>query len=145
DPPSATGELAGPPHLDDDYLTLSTIHSAKGCEWHCVHVLHVSDGNLPSDMATGDEASIEEERRLLYVAMTRARDRLWCYLPVRHHTGPGRARLSDRHVFGQRSRFLTEAVVETMDSEGDPRAVADAPPTLGAAATTGEVPLAEVD
>ena len=70
DPPSATGELAGPPHLDDDYLTLSTIHSAKGGEWQCVHVLHVSDGSLPSDMATGDEASIEEERRLLYVAMT---------------------------------------------------------------------------
>ncbi len=121
DPPSATGELAGPPHLDDDYLTLSTIHSAKGGEWQCVHVLHVSDGSLPSDMATGDEASIEEERRLLYVAMTRARDRLWCYLPVRYHTGLGRARLSDRHVFGQRSRFLTDAVVATMDHEGDVR------------------------
>ena len=87
DPPSATGELAGPPHLDDDYLTLSTIHSAKGGEWQCVHVLHVTDGNLPSDMATGDDASIEEERRLLYVAMTRARDRLWCYVPLRYHTG----------------------------------------------------------
>ena len=65
----------------------------QGCEWSRVHVLHVSDGNLPSDMATGDEASIEEERRLLYVAMTRARDRLWCYRPLRYHTGLGRARL----------------------------------------------------
>jgi DNA helicase-2/ATP-dependent DNA helicase PcrA len=145
DPPSATGELAGPPHLDDDHLTLSTIHSAKGCEWQCVHVLHVTDGNLPSDMATGDEASIEEERRLLYVAMTRARDRLWCYLPVRYHTGLGRARLSDRHVFGQRSRFLTDAVVATMDHEGDPRFI-DADQRLrDAPAATTDEPLAEVD
>jgi DNA helicase-2/ATP-dependent DNA helicase PcrA len=142
DPPSATGELAGPPHLDDDYLTLSTIHSAKGGEWQCVHLLHVSDGNIPSDMSTGDEASIEEERRVLYVGMTRARDRLWCYLPVRYHTGPGRARLSDRHVYGQRSRFLTDAVVATMDHEGDPRFCASdqraTPDAVG-------VPMAEVD
>jgi DNA helicase-2/ATP-dependent DNA helicase PcrA len=145
DPPSATGELAGPPHLDDDWLTLSTIHSAKGGEWQCVHVLHVSDGNLPSDMATGDEASIEEERRVLYVAMTRARDRLWCYQPVRYHTGLGRARLSDRHVYGQRSRFLTDAVVSTMTTEGDTPRASDgrvAPVALGAA---GDQPLAEVD
>jgi DNA helicase-2/ATP-dependent DNA helicase PcrA len=145
DPPSATGELAGPPHLDDDYLTLSTIHSAKGGEWQCVHVLHVTDGNMPSDMATGDEASIEEERRLLYVAMTRARDRLWCYLPVRYHTGLGRARLSDRHVFGQRSRFLTAEVVATMDAEGDPRSIADSQPDRAGAAARVDEPLAEVD
>jgi DNA helicase-2/ATP-dependent DNA helicase PcrA len=146
DPPSATGELAGPPHLDDDWLTLSTIHSAKGGEWQCVHVLHVTDGSLPSDMATGDEASIEEERRLLYVAMTRARDRLWCYMPVRYHTGVGRARLSDRHVYGQRSRFLTDAVVETMDLVGDLRSVDDGQSAAAtvAGATTGE-PLADVD
>ncbi len=142
DPPSATGELAGPPHLDDDYLTLSTIHSAKGGEWQCVHLLHVTDGNIPSDMATGDHASIEEERRVLYVGMTRARDRLWCYLPVRYHTGLGRARLSDRHVYGQRSRFLTDAVVATMDSEGDRRFVDEA--QRETPDTAGE-PLADVD
>src|SRR5581483_2355890 len=94
--------LAGPPHLDDDWLTLSTIHSAKGAEWHSVHVLHVTDGNIPSDLATGDDDAIEEERRLLYVAMTRARDRLWCYVPLRYHTGLARTRLGDRHVFAQR-------------------------------------------
>ncbi len=145
DPPSATGELAGPPHLDDDYLTLSTIHSAKGGEWQCVHVIHVTDGNLPSDMATGDDAAIEEERRLLYVAMTRARDRLWCYLPLRYHTGLGRARLSDRHVFGQRSRFLTDAVVATMTHEGDARACDDLQPAAGAPTSAVDEPLADVD
>ena len=124
DPPSATGELAGPPHLDDDWLTLSTIHSAKGAEWHSVHVLHVTDGNIPSDLATGDDDAIEEERRLLYVAMTRARDRLWCYVPLRYHTGLARTRLGDRHVFAQRSRFLTAAVVATMDTTGDDAAAA---------------------
>jgi DNA helicase-2/ATP-dependent DNA helicase PcrA len=145
DPPSATGELAGPPHLDDDYLTLSTIHSAKGGEWQCVHVLHVTDGNLPSDMSTGDEAAIEEERRLLYVAMTRARDRLWCYVPLRYHTGVGRARLSDRHVFGQRSRFLTDAVVATMDHEGDMPGGDERQPAIGAPVVATDEPLAAVD
>jgi DNA helicase-2/ATP-dependent DNA helicase PcrA len=108
-------------------------------------VLHVSDGNLPSDMATGDEASIEEERRLLYVAMTRARDRLWCYLPVRYHTGLGRRRMSDRHVFAQRSRFLTDAVVATMDHEGDPRFVDAGQRLRDAPAAATDEPLAEVD
>jgi DNA helicase-2/ATP-dependent DNA helicase PcrA len=138
DPPSSTGELAGPPHLDDDWLTLSTIHSAKGGEWDAVHVIHLADGSLPSDMATGNDEEIEEERRLLYVAMTRARDRLWCYVPLRYHVGLGRAWWSDRHSYAQRSRFLTDAVVATMDREGDPIVIADETPPDTA-------PLAEVD
>ena len=138
DPPSSTGELAGPPHLDDDWLTLSTIHSAKGGEWDAVHVIHLADGSLPSDMATGNDEEIEEERRLLYVAMTRARDRLWCYVPLRYHVGLGRAWWSDRHSYAQRSRFLTDAVVATMDREGDPIVIADPAPLDTA-------PLAEVD
>ncbi|MEY2460731.1 MAG: ATP-dependent helicase UvrD/PcrA [Acidimicrobiaceae bacterium] len=138
DPPSSTGELAGPPHLDDDWLTLSTIHSAKGGEWDAVHVIHLADGSLPSDMATGNDEEIEEERRLLYVAMTRARDRLWCYVPLRYHVGLGRAWWSDRHSYAQRSRFLTDAVVATMASEGDPIVIADRAPLDTA-------PLAEVD
>ncbi len=72
DPPAATGDEAGAPLLDEDYLILSTIHSAKGREWRAVYVLRVVDGCIPSDMATGSPAEIEEERRLLYVAMTRA-------------------------------------------------------------------------
>jgi DNA helicase-2/ATP-dependent DNA helicase PcrA len=138
DPPSSTGELAGPPHLDDDWLTLSTIHSAKGGEWDAVHVIHLADGSLPSDMATGNDEEIEEERRLLYVAMTRARDRLWCYFPLRYHVGLGRAWWSDRHSYAQRSRFLTDAVVATMDREGDPIVIADPAPIDTA-------PLAAVD
>jgi DNA helicase-2/ATP-dependent DNA helicase PcrA len=141
DPPSSTGELAGPPALDDDWLTLSTIHSAKGCEWDAVHIIHVADGSLPSDMATGNDDDIEEERRLLYVAMTRARDRLWCYLPLRYHVGLGRARLADRHSYAQRSRFLTDPVLATMDREGDSPRLVDA----GAPAPAAVIPLADVD
>ena len=114
DPPAVTGDLAGPPHLDDDVLTLSTIHSAKGGEWDVVHLIHVADGNIPSDMSTGDEDSIEEERRLLYVAMTRARDRLYCYMPLRYHHTRGHG---DRHGYAQLSRFFTGPVLERMDRE----------------------------
>ncbi len=114
DPPAATGDLAGPPHLDDDVLTLSTIHSAKGGEWDVVHVIHLADGNIPSDMATGDDESIEEERRLLYVAMTRARDHLYCYMPLRYHHTRGRG---DSHGYAQLTRFFTPAVLATMDHD----------------------------
>jgi DNA helicase-2/ATP-dependent DNA helicase PcrA len=138
DPPASTGELAGPPALDDDWLTLSTIHSAKGGEWDAVHVIHLADGSIPSDMATGNDEEIEEERRLLYVAMTRARDRLWCYVPLRYHLGLGRARYDDRHSYAQRSRFLTDAVMVTLDLEGDPPIAADQPRVESA-------PLADVD
>ena len=81
--PSSTGDLAGPPHLDDDFLTLSTIHSAKGAEWDVVHLIHLADG-VPArrDLATGRPEEIEEERRLLHVAMTRARDDLWLHVPA---------------------------------------------------------------
>src|SRR5439155_557086 len=73
DPPASTADLAGAPLLDEDYLILSTIHSAKGLEWDVVHVIHASDGNIPSDLATGDDEELEEERRLLYVALTSTR------------------------------------------------------------------------
>jgi DNA helicase II / ATP-dependent DNA helicase PcrA len=115
DPPAATGDLAGPPSLDDDVLTLSTIHSAKGGEWDVVHVMHVADGNIPSDMATGNADSIEEERRLLYVALTRARNELYAYAPLRyHHQHRGKR---DKHGYAQLSRFLTPSVLATMDEE----------------------------
>ncbi|MCO8128845.1 ATP-dependent helicase [Acidimicrobiia bacterium EGI L10123] len=113
DPPASTGDLAGPPHLDDDVLTLSTIHSAKGGEWDIVHLIHAADGNLPSDLSTGDPEQLEEERRLLYVAVTRARDELHVHVPLRFHHH--RNRLDDAHSTGQRSRFLTADVVDAMD------------------------------
>ncbi len=104
DPPSKTSEQAGPPHLDDDWLTLSTIHSAKGMEWKSVHLIHAADGNLPSDMAIGDKAGLAEELRLLYVGLTRARDELTVTFPLRFHVH--RQGLDDRHVYAQLSRFL---------------------------------------
>ena len=101
-------DLAGPPHLDEDYLVLSTIHSAKGGEWDVVHVIHAADGMIPSDMATGDADEIEEERRLLYVALTRARDALHVYFPLRYHRS--NRGLEDRHWYAQLTRFLPEEV-----------------------------------
>jgi DNA helicase-2/ATP-dependent DNA helicase PcrA len=108
DPPSSTGDLAGPPLLDEDYLVLSTIHSAKGLEWDVVHVIHAADGMIPSDMAAGDDDEIEEERRLLYVAMTRARDALIVSFPQRYYRRP--RGLEDPHAYAQLTRFLPEQV-----------------------------------
>ena len=105
DPPAAAGDEAGTPLLDEDYLILSTIHSAKGREWRAVYVLHVVDGCIPSDMATGSAEEIEEERRLLYVAMTRARDQLHLIQPRRFYT-TSQARFGDRYVSAPRSRFI---------------------------------------
>jgi len=106
DPPTSTSDLAGPPLQDEDYLVLSTIHSAKGGEWDVVHVIHAADGMMPSDLATGDAERIEEERRLFYVALTRARDALYVYFPLRYHrrNHPN----EDRYHHGQLTRFLPE-------------------------------------
>ncbi len=119
DPPSASGELAGSPLVDEDYLVLSTVHSAKGQEWDAVHVLNVTDGNFPNEFATGTQAGIDEERRLLYVAMTRARDELHLLEPLRHYVTQ-QAAGGDRHVFGARSRFLDDSVMATLDRIGWP-------------------------
>lgn len=113
DPPASTGDLAGPPSKDEDWLVLSTIHSAKGLEWDVVYLIHAADGCLPSDMSTGSDEGIEEELRLAYVAMTRARDFLYVLWPQRYYLRP--LGLSDRHSYAQRSRFITDEVLETMD------------------------------
>jgi DNA helicase-2/ATP-dependent DNA helicase PcrA len=111
DPPNSTQDFAGPPVLDDDYLVLSTIHSAKGLEWDAVYVIHAADGNIPSDMSTKDSASVEEELRLFYVALTRAKNWLYVLCPLRyyHSYRPG---VSDRYGFAQRTRFLPEPVLK---------------------------------
>ncbi|HUL50310.1 MAG TPA: ATP-dependent helicase [Gemmatimonadales bacterium] len=114
DPPNASGDLARDPLLDEDYLILSTIHSAKGQEWDVVYVLNVVDGCIPSDMASGGAGEIEEERRLLYVALTRARDFLYVMQPHRFYTH-GRS-ASDQHVYAPRSRFLPESVTARFES-----------------------------
>ena len=115
DPPRATGDLAGPPLLDEDYLVLSTIHSAKGQEWDRVYVLHVTDGTFPVEFATGKPESIEEERRLLYVAMTRAKHELDLVAPLKYYVTQ-QARAGDGHVYGTRSRFLTSRVMSALDA-----------------------------
>ena len=113
DPPSAAGDLASDPLLDEDYLILSTVHSAKGQEWDAVFLLNVTDGNFPSEFATGKPKLIEEERRLMYVAMTRAKQSLTLVAPLRFHVTQQR-KDGDKHVYGARSRFVNEALLETM-------------------------------
>ncbi len=109
DPPESTADLAGPPRKDEDFLILSTMHSAKGCEWKIVYIIHAADGMIPSDMATEDQDSIEEERRLFYVAVTRARERLYVYFPLRYYSR--RFGLGDRHLYAQLTRFLLPEAV----------------------------------
>ena len=110
DPPDATSDQAGVPLLDEDYLILSTIHSAKGQEWKSVYVLNVVDGCMPSDLGAGTSAELEEERRLLYVAMTRAKDDLYLVVPQRFFTH-GQHSQGDRHVYASRTRFIPEKLL----------------------------------
>jgi DNA helicase-2/ATP-dependent DNA helicase PcrA len=121
DPPEATSGEAGRPLLDEDYLILSTIHSAKGQEWRSIFVLNVVDGCIPSDLATGTAAEIEEERRLLYVAMTRARDELSLIVPQRFFTH-GQSAYGDRHVYAARTRFIPEELLKLFDRTAWPAA-----------------------
>lgn len=106
DAPQWTGDFAGPPLLDEDYLILSTMHSAKGLEFDVVYVIHAADGNIPSDMSTGSVEEVEEERRLFYVACTRARDSLYVTHPLRYYAS-GRGR-SDAYGYAQRTRFIPD-------------------------------------
>ena len=121
DPPLSTGAFAADPNLDEDYAVISTVHSAKGLEWPVVHLPHLVDGAFPSDMALRSEGGLEEERRLFYVALTRARDELLLYCPLRmpHH----RFALDDRHSFAQQSRWLDEQALRllTVEEAGPPR------------------------
>jgi DNA helicase-2/ATP-dependent DNA helicase PcrA len=119
DPPDATSDESGVPLRDEDYLTLSTIHSAKGQEWSAVHVLNAVDGCLPSDLATGSTSEIEEERRLLYVAMTRAKDALHIVVPQRYFV-TRQTQLGDRHVYAGRTRFIPPSLLGLFDSTSWP-------------------------
>src|SRR5260370_24855948 len=103
DPPVSASDLAGKPRLDDDYLVISTVHSAKGLEWPAVHLPQLVDGAVPSDMALTTPAGLEEEQRLFYVAGSRARDTLYLYPPPRMHHHP--LALDDTHTHGHPTRF----------------------------------------
>jgi len=109
------------PLLDEDYLILSTIHSAKGQEWKSVFVLNVVDGCIPSDLGTGTSAEIEEERRLLYVAMTRAKDDLHLITPQRFFTH-GQNAQGDRHVYASRTRFIPDGLLGLFERTAWPMA-----------------------
>ena len=129
DPPAATSDESGPGGKDEDYLILSTIHSAKGQEWHAVFVLNVVDGCIPSDMATGSLAEVEEERRLLYVAMTRAKQHLHLLVPQRFYVHQQSA-FGDRHVYASLTRFIppdTAACFDTVVPSPDEDAQAATP------------------
>jgi ATP-dependent DNA helicase UvrD/PcrA len=125
DPPDATSDQAGVPLLDEDYLILSTIHSAKGQEWKSVYVLNVVDGCMPSDLGAGTSPELEEERRLLYVAMTRAKDDLHLMVPQRFFTHGQPAR-GDRHVYASRTRFIPDRLLGLFEKTSWPRAAAGA-------------------
>ena len=140
DPPNATSDLAGKANPDEDYLVLSTIHSAKGMEWDTVYVLHVVDGSFPSEFSTGKPELIEEERRLLYVALTRAQNDLLLIVPLKFHLTQ-QSRQGDGHVYGGRSRFLTEKVQKTLEAVSFHGSAAGAADTLrpSSAAVTVDV------
>jgi ATP-dependent DNA helicase UvrD/PcrA len=136
EPPHSTGDLAGPPAIDEDWLVISTVHSAKGLEWTVVHVLNATDGNFPSDMALTSDDGLEEERRLFYVATTRPRRALHVYAPMRfHHRPRGR---DDAHTYGQPSRFLSTGVRACFDVHAN----GHVEPEL---VTTPVAPVTEID
>jgi DNA helicase-2/ATP-dependent DNA helicase PcrA len=136
DPPQATSDEAGPSGDDDDYLVLSTIHSAKGQEWKSVQVLNVVDGCIPSDLSTSTAAELEEERRLLYVAMTRAKDHLCLLVPQRFYvTQQGRG--GDRHVYASRTRFIPDALLDRFECCAWPAAEVREPGAVSAATQPG--------
>jgi len=135
DPPQAGSDEAGPPLLDEDYLILSTIHSAKGLEWTSVFVLNVVDGCIPADLAVGSSDEIEEERRLLYVAMTRAKDQLHLMTPRRFFTH-NQPSLGDRHVTALRSRFIPPALLPHFEQVIWPPAPAQQPGLAAPTAAT---------
>jgi DNA helicase-2/ATP-dependent DNA helicase PcrA len=125
DPPDATSDQAGVPLLDEDYLILSTIHSAKGQEWRSVFMLNVVDGCIPSDLGVGTTAELEEERRLLYVGMTRARDSLTLLTPQRFFTY-GQNSQGDRHVYASRTRFIPATLLQFFEVTNWPKVAASA-------------------
>jgi DNA helicase-2/ATP-dependent DNA helicase PcrA len=136
EPPISTGDLAGPPMIDEDWLVLSTVHSAKGLEFDAVHVIHAADGNFPSDMSLGSPEGLEEERRLFYVSVTRARRHLAIYVPLRYHHHPVR----DDHSWAQPSRFLSDGVRSTMrEIQSTSRECAPDPATSSAVISGSDV------
>jgi DNA helicase-2/ATP-dependent DNA helicase PcrA len=143
DPPDATSDESGVPLIDEDYLILSTIHSAKGQEWRNVFVLNGVDGCIPSDLGTGSEEEIDEERRLLYVAMTRAKEDLHIVTPQRFYVH-NQAHMGDRHVWAARTRFIPAHLMPHFEAQAWPPVPEPVAPTAAglAAAAKAKVDIA---
>jgi DNA helicase-2/ATP-dependent DNA helicase PcrA len=139
DPASSSADYAKAPKRDEDFLTLSTVHSAKGLEWAAVHLIHAVDGAFPSDMALGDHDGLDEEQRLFYVAVTRARDSLTIYTPTRMPTDWNSYRA--RQVHAKASRFLTDDALALVDVR-EHSAPAPEPAAMAAAASV-QIPALE--
>jgi DNA helicase II / ATP-dependent DNA helicase PcrA len=139
DPPNATSGRARAATRDEDYTILSTIHSAKGQEWRIVRILNVVDGCIPSDMATGTREEVEEERRLLYVAMTRAKDELDLIVPHRFYTYQ-QPTFGDGHVYASVSRFIPSTIRDSFDSQHWGERVADPAKAARKSRPTADVP-----
>jgi DNA helicase-2/ATP-dependent DNA helicase PcrA len=131
EPPSSTQDLAGGSDEENDTLVLSTCHSAKGKEWAAVFVIWCVDGWFPSTRSLGDDDELEEERRLMYVAMTRAKDHLMVTYPVHVYS----TRRGADYSLDQLSRFLDRGVRETMQkvvvATEEAARPADPPPAVG--------------
>jgi DNA helicase-2/ATP-dependent DNA helicase PcrA len=141
DPPAASSDRARDPHLDEEFLVLSTIHSAKGQEWDAVFVLNVVDGAIPSDMAVGRPEQVEEERRLLYVAMSRARDHLHLVQPLRFAVRQ-QPRYGDSHVYAPRSRFLPDSLLDCFARRAHGGGAGDGPEPGGGAGSAVRIDVA---
>ncbi len=120
EPPSCSGDLTDKAHKDDDFLILSTVHSAKGQEWDSVFILNVADGNFPNEYSTSNEKEVEEERRLLNVAITRAKTGLHLIQPLKYWV-PEQAKYGKKHVYGAKSRFLTPSVLNQLEDDFYPK------------------------
>ena len=138
DPPSSTSDEAGAPLLDEDYLILSTIHSAKGQEWKSVFVLNCVDGCIPSDLGVGSTPEIEEERRLLYVAMTRAKDHLHLVVPHRFFVHQQRSN-GDRHMYAVRTRFIPKTIAKHFEQRAWPTLARETASTTKQTATPVDI------
>ncbi|MBU1727538.1 MAG: ATP-dependent helicase [Candidatus Omnitrophica bacterium] len=130
DPPERAIVEAGLRDKDDRPLALSTIHSAKGLEWHTVFLIYVAEGHLPSYLSLENEDDIEEERRLFYVAATRAKEKLFLLKP--HLDRSPRSFMNEGgSVFTQVSRFLDEGNIlgrfVEIEGAGEPEYLDDEP------------------
>jgi DNA helicase-2/ATP-dependent DNA helicase PcrA len=106
EPPQNTQDLSGGTADEDDALVISTVHSAKGKEWDAVFVIWAVDGWFPSSRAAANEAELEEERRLMYVALTRPRNHLAVSYPLNVYA----TRRAADYSIDQLSRFIDKGV-----------------------------------